>query len=289
MILFSVLNQSPEELHRKDVFMATFLALFFGVCFLIFFIQVLEVIYIRTYKKPFLVFTHFVSNKLTSDHQNLLEQNFSFYKRLKPKYKRYFEHRVTKFISQYHFESRNIELTEEMKLLIAAVYVKLTFGQRLYLSKVFSTIVIYPEAYFSEKNQQYHKGEFNPLLRQVIFSWEDFKEGIRVTNDNLNLGLHEFTHVLHVETKITNSFKSVLFKESLQSLFGILGDQDLRENLIASGFFRDYAFENQYEFVAVLLEYFFESPSEFKNQFPEIYLKVGQMINYNENHFGSSV
>ncbi|RXR20568.1 hypothetical protein EQG63_01140 [Flavobacterium amnicola] len=288
MFLFFALDLPTEDLHRKDVIMASVLTVFFGFCFLLFFIQVLEVVYIRTYKKPFLVFTHLVSNKLTESQQSLLEHNFSFYNRLKPKYKRYFEHRVNKFISQYHFESRNIELTEEMKLLIAAVYVKLTFGQRLYLSKVFTTIVIYPNAYFSDKNQQYHKGEFNPLLKQVIFSWEDFTEGIRITNDNLNLGLHEFTHVLHIETKITNSFKSVLFKESLQSLFGILDNQELRENLISSGFFRTYAFENQYEFVAVLLEYFFESPSEFKSQFPEIYLKVRQMINYNENHFVSS-
>lgn len=50
-----------------------------------------------------------------------------------------------------------------------------------------------------------------------------------------------------------------------------------------SNFFRAYAFENQYEFVAVLLEHFFESPSEFKLQFPEIYIKVKLMINYNEN------
>lgn len=288
MLLFFALNLPNEDLHQKDVLMASILATLFGICFFIFFIQVLEVMYIRTYKKPFFVFTHFVSKKLHEVQLNLLQQHFSFYSRLKPKYKRYFEHRVNAFISHYHFEARNIELTEEMKLLIAAIYVKLTFGQRRYLNKLFTTIVIYPEAYFSEINQQYHKGEFNPALKQVIFSWKDFKEGIHITNDNLNLGLHEFTHTMHIEAQITNSFKTVLFKEMLQNLFAVVEDEDVRQKLVSSGFFRDYAFENQFEFVAVLLEYFFESPSEFKMHFPEIYLKVKQMINYNENHFMSA-
>lgn len=288
MLLFFALNLPNDDLHQKDVLMASILATVFGICFLIFFIQVLEVIYIRTYKKPLFVFTHLVSGKLSDAELNLLEHNFPFYNRLKPKYKRYFEHRVNTFISHYHFEARDIELTEEMKLLIAAIYVKLTFGQRSYINKLFTSIVIYPEAYFSEANQQYHKGEFNPQLKQVIFSWKDFKEGICITNDNLNLGLHEFTHTLHIESQISNSFKAVLFKETLQNLFAVVGNDDMRHKLISSGFFRAYAFENQFEFVAVLLEYFFESPSEFKKQFPEIYLKVKQMINYNENHFMSA-
>ena len=42
---------------------------------------------------------------------------------------------------------------------------------------------------------------------------------------------------------------------------------------------------NQFEFVAVLLEYFFESPEEFKLKFPSIFLKVKQMINYEEKYF----
>ena len=54
----------------------------------------------------------------------------------------------------------------------------------------------------------------------------------------------------------------------------------MRDRLIASRYFREYAYTNQFEFLAVLIEYFFETPVEFKTQFPSIYLKVKQMLNF---------
>ncbi|TCI91489.1 zinc-dependent peptidase [Tenacibaculum sp. M341] len=109
----------------------------------------------------------------------------------------FFEHRVAKFIRTYDFIPRNnIEITPEMKVLIASSYVKLTFGMRWYLTKTFNKIIIYPEAYYSLITQQYHKGEFNPALKAIIFSWEDFLIGDIIQNDNINLGIHEFTHAM---------------------------------------------------------------------------------------------
>ena len=46
---------------------------------------------------------------------------------------------------------------------------------------------------------------------------------------------------------------------------------DLRMKLKESPLFREYAFTNQYEFMAVLTEHFFESPSELKAQLPKLY------------------
>jgi len=37
---------------------------------------------------------------------------------------------------------------------------------------------------------------------------------------------------------------------------------------------------NQYEFIAVIIENFIETPQEFKSQFPEVYSKVKQMLNF---------
>ena len=68
-------------------------------------------------------------------------------------------------------------------------------------------------------------------------------------------------------------------------MFLSFSNETLRKDLLNSGFLREYAFENQYEFVAVLLEHFFESPEEFKSKFPSIYIKVKEMLNYNEAVF----
>jgi Mlc titration factor MtfA (ptsG expression regulator) len=54
------------------------------------------------------------------------------------------------------------------------------------------------------------------------------------------------------------------------------------KRLIESNYFRIYAYTNEFEFIAVILEHFFETPKEFKAEFPELYEKVKVMINFNE-------
>lgn len=265
--------------------MGSLIGTIFCIGLLVIVVQSLEIIYIRNHKKPFFVFYNLFPKKLTEGEKQIIQAHFSFYNRLKPKYKNYFEHRVVKFVKQYEFVGQDIEVTDEMKLLIASSYVKLTFGFRDYLSKSFSKIVLYPDVYYSKQHNQHHKGEFNPRMKTVVFSWKHFKEGIEITNDNLNLGLHEFTHVIHIESRQKNNLKSVLFRENLHILFNFLENPVAKEKLVASGFLRDYAYENQFEFAAVILEHFFESPQEFRTLFPDIYTKVKQMINFNENRF----
>jgi Mlc titration factor MtfA (ptsG expression regulator) len=256
--------------------------------FLFFSFYVIEIIYLRNYKKPLVVFANVNFYQLQESQKQILFQNFQFYKQLKPKYKRYFEHRIANFINTYEFVGRDISVTEEMKVTIAGTAIMLTFGMRDYLNPLFKRIIIFPDIYYSDQTENYHKGEFNPKLESIVFSWKHFKEGIEITNDNLNLGLHEFTHAFHIHSLKSDKATAVLFNESLQNLFKVVSNPQLKEQLINSGFLRDYAYENQFEFVAVLLEYFFESPQEFKSKFPSIFIKVKHMINYNEKYFIAS-
>ena len=97
--------------------------------------------------------------------------------------------------------------------------------------------------------------------------------------------MNEFKHAFHIYALKSDKETFVLFNESLQNLFRVVSKPEVKQRLVESGFLRDYAYENQFEFVAVLLEYFFESPEEFKLKFPSIFLKEKQMINFNENYF----
>lgn len=284
------MNPPPVE---HELFLADYIAMFvvvapFAAIFFVFAFYVIEIIYLRNYKKPLLVFANIQFKNLTESQKHILAANFNFYNNLKPKYKRYFEHRVSMFISNYEFLGRDISVTEEMKITISATYVMLTFGMRDYLNPLFKTILIFPDIYYSSQTDNYHKGEFNPRLKNIVFSWKHFKEGIDITNDNLNLGLHEFTHAFHIQSLKSEKATFVLFNESLQSLFKLVSNPQMKQKLIESGFLRDYAYENQFEFVAVLLEYFFESPQEFKTKFPSIFLRVKHMINFNEKYFITS-
>ena len=115
-----------------------------------------------------------------------------------------------------------------------------------------------------------------------MLSWEDFKEGYDDDNDNLNLGIHEITHAIHINSVKERDVSSTIFSDSFKELSVLLTEKEsLRNNLMASPYFRKYAYTNQFGFLAVAIENFIETPQEFKSQFPEVYNKVRQMLNFN--------
>ena len=250
---------------------------------------IVEPIYVLIYKKPLIVHLYFFPEKLSENYQTFLGNHFTFYKRLSPEYQKYFDHRILTFIKKTEFNSReNVNITFEMKLLLVAPSVILTFGMPKYRYTVVKNIIVYPTSFLSVANTNYHIGEFNPKLKTLVFSWHDFYEGIKIDNDNLNLGIHEFSHALLFEslqkTKYSSNNNSV-FADYYNEIIADLKKPEIRQAIIDTRYFRDYAFTNAVEFIAVILEHFFETPEQFKLLLPELFLKVKKMINYNENIF----
>lgn len=244
-------------------------------------LNILESIYVLVFNRPVFVHVYIVKKKLSKRQKEFLENNVIFYKNLDNKYKSYYEHRVAKFIRNYQFIERDgFNLTFEAKVLIASSYVKLTFGMRKYLTATFSKIIIYPTSYYSLITKQYHKGEFNPALKIIIFSWEDFLLGEMVLNDNLNLGIHEFTHALTFHGKQSKDVSARIFYRTYIELLNFMKNTNNSKKVFQSGYFRDYAKTNALEFVSVIMEHFFETPEDLKQKFPELYYKIEYMLNY---------
>ncbi len=246
-------------------------------------LKMFEMGYVIRNKKPFYVHNPFFLKQIDPSQKKILLDKFKFYKKLSPKHQHYFEHRVASFIKDKKFIGREgLFVTEEMKVLISATAVMLTFGFRDFYIGLISTIFIYPDEFYSAINESYHKGEFNPKLETLVLSWKDFKKGFDNETDKINLGIHEFAHAIHLNSIKERDVSSTIFSDSFKELTDLLANQEsLRKNLIDSKYFREYAYTNQYEFLAVIIETFIESPSEFRSQFPEIYNKTKQMLNFN--------
>ncbi|MBJ6368813.1 zinc-dependent peptidase [Snuella sedimenti] len=254
-----------------------------GYMFLRYAIKLIEMVYVLKYKKPLYVHFYLYLRRLSDSQLVILREQFSFYKKLTKKEKKYFEHRLVSFINDKDFIGRDgLEITDEMKILIGATAVMLTFGFRDYYIGLISKIVIYPKKFYSHTNKAYHKGEFNPKLKALVLSWEDFKQGFKNGKDNLNLGIHELTHAIHINSMKERDVSSTIFSDSFKELSMLLNANDeLRDAIKVSTYFRNYAYTNQFEFLAVAIENFMETPHDFKAQFPEIYMKVRQMLNFN--------
>ncbi len=242
-----------------------------------------EQMYAERYKKPFFIHKYLFRKRLSSPQKKILKNQFSFYNKLKNKERRHFEHRVATFMKSKNFIGRKkMEITDEILVLISATAVMLTFGFREYLIELIANVVVYPKEFYSKANDDYHKGEFNPQLQTIVFSWQHFKEGYDVSNDNINLGIHEFSHAIHLNSLQGEGISTTIFMDGYEDLINVLSkDEKLRKDLINSRYLRDYAFTNQYEFVASIIESFFETPLELKQQFPIVYNKTKQMLNFN--------
>ena len=247
---------------------------------LIFLFRLFESGYASIFNKP--LFRHYlVYKKLNKEQLNILESQFDFYGSLSIKHKRQFQHRVAKFISEKNFIGReNLTITETMRVLIAATGCMLSFGRKNYEYGLIEHILIYPSKFYSKINDAYHKGEFNPKIRALVMSWEDFEKGFRIADDNRNLGIHEFMHAMQLEAKQSKDLDSSRLTKYFKKILHQLSVPEVKEKLDNNNYFRKYGFSNQYEFMAVIAEYFFESPNEFKSNFPMIYGHTRKLLNF---------
>ena len=271
-----------QDLSLNNTIITVFIIALIGMV-LYFGFRMVEMAYVMRNKKPLYNHMYFKLKRLNNNQQTILRNNFNFYNKLTRKQQKNFEHRVASFISDKTFIGRDeLIINDEIKVLISSTAVMLTFGFRDFYIGLIDKIFIYPKSFYSKTNDDYHKGEFNPKLKSLVFSWEDFKHGYNIEDDNLNLGIHEFAHAIHLNSIIERDVSSTIFKDSFRELTDLLSNsKPMRDRLIASRYFREYAYTNQFEFLAVLVEYFFETPIEFKNQFPQVYGKVKQMLNFN--------
>lgn len=211
-------------------------------------------------------------------HVKFLEKHFVYYKKLPPKSRKIFIHKVARFMSSKEFIARQMQaVSDEMKVLISASAAQLTFGFRGITFPYFYKIFVFPESFYNYSTKAYHKGEVNPKMKAIALSWKDFVDGY-LEEDGRNLGLHEMAHALRLENRIMNE------------QYGFLEDWMLKEwemhakrtmAEIRSGtetFFRKYGSVNNEEFFAVAVENFFERPIEFNQKHPKTYRTMCQLL-----------
>lgn len=245
-----------------------------------FLFRVFENWYASNYDRP--LYRHgLVYRKLSKSQLAILEQEFPFYNLLNRKHKRQFAHRVATFMREKKFIGRDeLVVDERMKVLISAIGCMLSFGRKNYRYDLISVILVYPGEFYSNINSAMHIGEFNPQGRALVLSWPDFEKGHDITNDNRNLGIHEFMHAMQLEAKQSRDLDSTRYAKQFQNILKRLTVQEVKDQLDRTRYFREYAFTNQYEFMAVLSEYFIESPAEFKQLFPDIYDYLKRLLNF---------
>lgn len=219
--------------------------------------------------------------RLTELEIQILEQKFPYYARLSDKHKREFREKLQVILTTKSFIGRDSlrVVTPEMKLLIGATIVMVTFGWKDLRLSHFRKILIYPDSYYSTISKQYHRGEVNPMHGIIVMSWSCFLEGFKNENDGINLGIHEVAHALKLENQIHYNGESEFFNPNVYRSFQLMTYDEIRKiNAGNMTVFRANAGLNGDEFFAVALETFFEKPHDFFEYNPELYGTLVQLM-----------
>ncbi|SNZ01625.1 zinc-dependent peptidase [Flagellimonas pacifica] len=223
--------------------------------------------------------------RITSKERQFIADFLLPYHQFNAEQRRAFLERFAWFKSKKKFVFYNgITNEEQIKAYVSASAALLTMGmQDFKFEGSISRVIIYPNKYYSRIARNHHIGEYNPRLKILVFSSEDLENGYRIPNDNLNLGIHEVAHALMFETKKKSTWEARRFKVGIARIKKLYDGKVFQDVLEKSTYFREYGKTNFYEFFAVCMENFIESPSEFSKEFPELYDTLRRVLNFDLN------
>ncbi|HSY77720.1 MAG TPA: zinc-dependent peptidase, partial [Bacteroidia bacterium] len=219
---------------------------------------------------------------LTPDKiEEILSMKFEYYRNLPADDKPKFVERTTKFIELKEFIPREgIEMTagiDDIRILISAAAIQVTFGLEHYTLDHFTRIFIYPREYYNSITKHWNKGEAN-VAGALVFSWKDFKAGYDDDTGKVSLGLHEMGHALMLN-RIVGQDNDDFFVKYFDKWWGISQSEFVKLEQHEASLFRDYGGTNANEFFAVCTETFFKDAKEFNEQHPEIYRQTCLLFN----------
>jgi MtfA peptidase len=176
-----------------------------------------------------------------------------------------------------------LEVTEEMKVMIAAQACVLLLHLDAGVYPGLRTVLVYPGTYRPRNPSwfKYNLGSTEPLLGEswrhgvVILSWESVASQAADSVDGRNVTLHEFAHQLDQQDGVADGTPALQTPSAVRHWAAVIARHyDDLVSAAASG--RDtvldyYGATNKAEFFAVATETFFEQPIQLRQQQPELY------------------
>ncbi len=195
------------------------------------------------------------------------------------------------FIAEKQFIGcEGLEITDEIRLNIAAQACLLMLNRRTELYPNLRSILVYPAAYLVpvtntdaagvvSSDNQLRLGE-SWQQGKVVLSWPDSQQGAADPFDGHNVVLHEFAHQLDQENGSANGAPFLASNDAYRVWSQVLSfefeqlQQQLRQGVPT--LLNAYAATNAAEFFAVVTEVFFEQPQALKQQHPALYQQLAQ-------------
>lgn len=188
---------------------------------------------------------------------------YPFYQRLPEGEKKRFRNRMALFMMGNDFIPQIMkEVPEDIKAMVAANAVTVTFGQNDFLFPKFENVIINPKPLPTlQYPEKYHASEIYEPDGVVLFSAEQLVRGFLESTRYFNIGLYEYAKVFRISYP---QFTYPRFDESIWEMLERI-----------SGFSKEWIEQwinlSDIDPTAVSIAHFFTFPEQFLKELPEVY------------------
>ncbi len=237
----------------------------------------------------------FVSNsqrKKKQEKQDVLDLDFSkewksilnskvlFYRNLNKEDKELFERQLLRFLSDKNIEAVDTTIDDTVRLMVASSAVIPTFAFPNFNYPSVRTVLIYPGSFDEDFNTVKHKNHQQfitgmvgnkGLKGTVILSKPDLLAAYNGSRSKHNVGIHEFVHLLDGTDGDIDGVPERLLENSYVGSWLFEIKEEMEAVMNRKSDINPYGLTNNAEFLAVVSEYFFSSPKNFKKKHPDLY------------------
>ena len=219
-----------------------------------------------------------------------LTRSLPVFRRLPPEDQAELLGHVQVFLAEKKFEGcGGLNLTDEIRLTIAAHACLLLLHRETDYYPELSTILVYPSTYIAhgerhlegpiwEEGEQHLLGHTQHRLGAVVLAWDAAKRSAANSSNGRNLVLHEFAHQLDFEDHATDG-TPVLATRSDYATWSRVMSREFKALRAADEagtptVLDTYGATNPAEFFAVVTETFFERPHALRAVHPQLYAEL---------------
>jgi Mlc titration factor MtfA (ptsG expression regulator) len=209
--------------------------------------------------------------------RRVLEEWSDHYDRLSPERRRAFEDDVRVFLSEKRITGVEVEVTDELRLLVAASAVTLSLGWPDYDWDGLSEVLLYPQDF--GRDYSFDAKELSGQAHgwgTVILSVPSLRESFHDPDDAYHVGFHEFAHLLDLEAAQFDGIPAGMPEAAAREWVRVMEKEMVRLRRGRS-VIDDYGAEEPAEFLAVAVEAFFECALALRERHAEVY---GQLREY---------
>lgn len=213
--------------------------------------------------------------------RTILEERIAFYSNLSAEKKTEFENRVHLFLLNVNIVGMETEVTHEDRILVASGAIIPIFGFDRWHYVNLQEVQLYPDKFVIPETSKMAHGlvGWGAMEGKMLLSQKALRHGFEDPNDQRNVAIHEFIHILDKQDGKMDGMMMTLMKDLDMTPWLHLIHQKINEISEGTSTLRAYGATSQAEFLAVVSEFFFESPEKMKVEHPALYNALDSFFN----------